>query len=268
MGYCPVMRTIDLTGRVVGRWTVVARVENDAVGGAVWLCRCECGVEKRIRGLVLRDGRSRSCGCLRVDTTVARSTKHGFAPSGRQPPTYHSWLGMKARCTNPKHKSYPDYGGRGIKVCERWMAFENFYADMGEKPARTSLERANNEGNYEPGNCYWASPTQQANNMRSNRVIAFRGVSRNLGEWAATLRISKTTLAERLSKWPIARALSVKNTPPSKRARNRLLTWNGETMNLTEWAKRQGLTLRVLHYRVSRGWTTERALSTPMRRSM
>ena len=121
--------------------------------------------KKVIVGIVLRDRRSRSCGCLHRETCIARSTKHGHATNGISP-TYHTWASMLARCDNPKNSRQPDWGGRGITVCDRWRNFRNFLADMGKEPLRRSIDRIDNDGNYEPGNCRWATTKQQRQNRR------------------------------------------------------------------------------------------------------
>lgn len=122
-------------------------------------CRCDCGAEKTVAGNTLRLGDARSCGCLIVDT----QTKHGMYGT----PTYGSWSRMIARCTNPKSNRYKYYGGRDIKVCERWMLFVNFYADMGMRPStKHSIDRIDNDGDYEPRNCRWATAKEQSANKR------------------------------------------------------------------------------------------------------
>lgn len=151
----------DIVGMVVGRLTVISHV-----GGLKWLCVCECGEQITAFRSNLVTGRSTSCGCRRKETLSRVRTTHGKRSSSE----YRVWLGMKQRCLNPKNPSYSYYGGRGIRVCDSWVgSFEMFLSDMGPRPSLAySIDRRNNDGNYEPGNCIWATHTEQMNNTRRN----------------------------------------------------------------------------------------------------
>jgi len=165
----------NLCGQKFGRWTVKEEAESYLrnTGSTIrrLLCKCDCGTERVVLACDLRSGKSKSCGCWQIDNP---NLKHGHARRKRVTGTYQSWVTMVSRCTNPNTQNYKYYGGRGIAVCERWLGedgFNNFLADIGEKPKGLSLERENNNGNYEPGNCKWATKEEQANNQRSNVKI-------------------------------------------------------------------------------------------------
>lgn len=206
-------KTKDLTGQRFHRLLAERRAGNAKNGEPLYSCLCDCGNGTITRGQHLRSGSVKSCGCFKSEHSRANiikiSTTHGHCANGVSP-TYESFVAMWARCTYDKHPAYHQYGGRGIAICERWSDFENFLADMGERPSKKhSLDRVNNNGNYEPGNCRWATWKEQARNRSSNRVLTFNGRSATMVEWAELAGIKYTTLRARLKLgWLVDRALT------------------------------------------------------------
>lgn len=154
---------LDLTGKRFTRLTVIKVSGKDAAHKTLWLCACDCGNESIVAAGNLTSGTSKSCGCLKSDRIKETKTIHG---RGTKDPTYGTWYSMRQRCRNPNNHKYKYYGGRGITVCKRWDAFLDFLADMGERPAGRTLDRIDPDGNYEPGNCRWATPREQRLNQR------------------------------------------------------------------------------------------------------
>lgn len=202
------MAAKDLTGQRFGRLLVTGAAPPGA-SGPRWACACDCGQHKTVLQGSLRCGETRSCGCLRREVVRERMTKHGHASRDGITKTYRIWSSMVARCTIPSATGYDRYGAVGITVCNRWRDFESFLADMGECPHRHEIDRFPNiGGNYEPGNCRWATRSEQMQNRSNAHWIAFNGENLSVTQWAARLGIHKSSLYERLEKWPVERALT------------------------------------------------------------
>lgn len=195
---------IDLTGRVFGRLTVVADL-GSRNQRRVWECVCECG--NRIQAITcnLTRDHTTSCGCVRRERISAAHLKHGKTGSR----VHRIWQNMLNRCKNPNVPCYPNYGGRGIKVCERWKSFENFLADMGEPGPEMSIDRIDVNGDYEPLNCRWATAIVQQSNTRKNRFLTHNGKTQTVSTWAREVGINPTRIALRLAKgWSVEKALT------------------------------------------------------------
>lgn len=199
------MKALDLTGQTFGRLTAL-RVEHKSRHRG-WVCRCQCGNEKWVMTGSLTDGHTRSCGCFDRE----RRVKHGFAIKGKaRPRTYQAWADMIQRCQNANLLSYKNYGGDGIQVCPEWRDFATFLRDMGEAPPGTSLDRIDNDADYAPGNCRWATRREQANNRRTNSVLTAFGKTQTIAQWARELNLCEDTLRHRLTRygWSAERALT------------------------------------------------------------
>lgn len=210
-------KLIDLTGHRFGRLVVVERVGRTKSGYILWLCQCDCGNTHTVESRNLNCGSVRSCGCLQYETQLSNrkdNTKHGLS---NKEALYGTWKNMKRRCYSPNDKRAKFYSGKGVIVCDEWRndysAFRNWALANGYKEGLT-IDRIDNNGNYCPENCRWATAKIQANNQ----------------------------------------------------SRNRLLTYNGETLTMSEWADKLGITYGTINHRVQRGWSMARIVSTPQRR--
>ena len=205
-------RFIDLTGQRFGRLTALYRddfIKKDGKKETAYICRCDCGQTKKILAYNLKSGHTVSCGCQSLENrTKARTTHHKTNTR-----LYRIWRGMKTRCENQNDYHYEFYGKRCIKVCDEWQKFEPFY-DWAMNNGYTeslTLDRIDNNGNYEPNNCRWATVKEQCNNRRTSRFIAHNNVSHTLAEWANIANMKPETLAYRINNgWPMDEAL---NTP-------------------------------------------------------
>lgn len=195
-------KKLELTGKRFGRWIVIEEYGIRTKCGEIqWICKCDCGKDGIVSSGSLNCGNSKSCGCFFIDQTTVRLTTHGCSKKGKRKREYDAWMTMRYRCNNPNSKSYSNYGGRGIIVCDRWNeSFEDFYKDMGSKPtSKHSLDRINNDGPYAPYNCRWDTNEIQSRNKRSNRWVEFEGIKLIISDWAKRLGITHKRLSYHLS---------------------------------------------------------------------
>src|ERR1041385_454318 len=202
-------KPLDLTGQIFGRLTVVGVSHHNEKGRRFFLCRCECGKTISAIGHCLKSGNTKSCGCLAREITSNRNRTHGCSKASELWPEYRSWSGIIQRCTNRKNPAWVHYGARGIKVCERWLVFENFLADMGQRPSSNhSIDRINNDGDYCKENCRWATRKEQNRNRRDNIYIKFDGVYLTLADWESLLGLTTGLLKGRVHKrWSVNKTL-------------------------------------------------------------
>lgn len=198
---------IDLTGKTFNRLTVLSFERRK--GRIIWKCRCVCGNETFVYSFNLKDGNIQSCGCLNKEIVSKVHTKHGQASNYKPTAEYRTFCGAKSRCQNPNDKAYENYGGRGISFC--FNSFQEFFAEVGKRPTiRHTIERINNEGNYEKGNIRWATRKEQSNNTRRSRLITYQGVIKTATQWSEDFNVSLQTITTRIdrSKWCIECALT------------------------------------------------------------
>jgi len=198
----------DLTGKVFGKLTVISK-HSTIKRCTRWKCKCECGNEAIVLGESLKSGATKSCGCYRKEITKIKATTHGLSKDK----LYDIWCDMKRRCYNPKNKRYENYGGRNIKVCEEWHEFKPFYdwaLNNGYIEGLT-IDRINNNGDYEPDNCRWATAIVQMNNTTRNHFVEFKGQIKTISQWSKITGISQDVIKDRLTKlgWSAERALTV-----------------------------------------------------------
>ncbi len=253
----------DLTGKRFGRLLVLKRGTRPGGKGrrTFWLCRCDCGVEKDVwaYSLTRPTAPSRSCGCLRDDIREAALAAQGFVTQGN--PTYSSWARMRMRCHNPKSTQYRWYGGRGIKVCQRWDSFHNFLADMGTRPSQKhTLDRINGDGDYEPENCRWSTQKEQMNNTRRTKHLTVDENTKTVTDWSESGEISSSLIHNRLRKgWTVKEAI----TRP--RAVTPTYEWRGRRLTLAQWAEETGIPKSTLFCRIYAGWSLSRSFTEPLR---
>jgi hypothetical protein len=226
-------------------------------------CLCDCGTRIAVSERKLKSGGRASCGCLQREAAARSSAKYCKKHGASFTLEYRRWDSMKRRCRDPKTIGYAHYGGRGIKVCERWLnSFEAFLADMGPCPSpKHSVDRIDNEGPYSPENCKWSTATEQQRNKSNNRMHTREGETLTVAEWCERFGISQSTVSSReRGGWSLDRALE---TP----VKDFLYEFRGEKRTLPEWANVTGVAYHALVDRLKAGWSIERTLSEPTRRA-
>lgn len=212
-----IMKLIDRVGHVYGKLTVVGKAPNKSKSdtNARWNCVCECGNESVAYGQDLGRGFVKSCGCSaknRIADVGRKNRTHGMSRTL----VYRVWYAMRKRCNNPKDIRFKHYGGRGIKVCERWNKFENFLSDMGMPEEGMTIDRIDNNGDYTKENCRWATKQQQSDNRRTGVKLTHNGVTLSIAGWSKALGISVTTFRDRMA----ARFDEIKLFSPNLKERN------------------------------------------------
>lgn len=182
----------DYSGRRYGR--LVALYPSAITGKWIWKCDCGSLAVKSVKSV--RDGNTRSCGCLFTESLVNRNTTHGLSKA--HPRTYRSWKDMRSRCYNPNNTEFHNYGGRGITVCEKWASFAQFFADMGDRPEGLTIERRDVNCDYEPNNCEWATPEVQSNNKRNTVRLTINGETKSLAMWCKHYGVEQSKAGYRL----------------------------------------------------------------------
>lgn len=204
-----------MTNKKYGRLKMLSRSKTAKNGHIIWLCLCDCGRRVEVNGYHLRSGKTKSCGCLKREiaslTCRKYKFKHGHCKRGETSHIYRVWTNMLNRCNNPKSQDYKNYGGRGITVCKSWHKFEHFLTDIEEPPTnKHQLDRINNDGNYNPNNCRWATKQQQMRNTSRNRWINFNDKILCSAEWETQTGIPSSAIRKRLKRgWSIEETLTI-----------------------------------------------------------
>lgn len=251
---------IDMTGKHYGRYTVLEYAGQNKDHKAVWKCRCDCGVIKNVTGKDLRSGNTKSCGCYnfekRSENPALWKPVHGLSNH----PLMQVWADVKQRCYNEKSKAYKWYGERGVKLCEDWMAFKNFYdwaIKNGYKSGLT-LDRIDPNGDYSPDNCRWVNMKIQQNNRRNNKLLNINGVTKTMSEWADEYGADYILVKSRISAgWEPERALSQRKNDAAT------ITIGEETKTFKEWSEISGVNRSTIEDRIKHGWDAKKAVFAP-----
>lgn len=265
----PSPRLIDLTGQPFDDWTVLSRAPKRGKA-TYWNCQCVCGKIKEIATGSLRSKHSTSCGCVGKERARIAAMTHGLSRTSE----YNIWGAIVQRTTNPRAINWNNYGGRGIRLCQRWRtSFAAFFTDMGKRPSlRHSIDRKDNSGNYSCGccpecvannwtaNCKWiATRKEQANNRRSNRLLTLGDLTLNLAQWSELRHIPRETL-----EWRLRKGKSIEEVLTPANRTTRFFTFNNETLTIKQWAHIKGMCYHTLNHRIKKWGDIERALTTPV----
>lgn len=246
------VRVIDMTGRQYADLTAIRSCGKASSGDLKWLFKCRCGTEFEANGYYARCGKITSCPICAAERTRIASVKHGLSSS----PEFEIWTGMQTRCLNKNAHGFTNYGDRGISICQRWMdSFENFLADMGPRPSPThSIERIDNDGNYEPSNCRWATDKEQANNKRNNVKVTIDGVTKYLSAWAHQFGVQISTASLRHKQG--LRGMEIFTSKVKS------ISHEGITDTIRGWSKRTGIKPTTIAMRINKyGWSVQKALT-------
>lgn len=247
----------DYSGEKFGRLTVIKRVENNKYNQVRWLCKCDCGNEKIVLANNLRNGETKSCGCLKKEQDYINIAHIKHNKSNTR--LYNIWKNMKHRCNNPNNNKHKFYYDKGIKVCNEWlndfMSFYNWAINNGYQDNLT-IDRINNDGNYEPNNCRWATVTEQNNNQSTNIKIKYNNNIYTMKQFCKKYNLKRETLDYRLkNNWDIEKII---NTPTQSK---KSILYNGIYYTAKELAVKFNLKLGTLRTRLNRNWTIEEALN-------
>ena len=245
---------INMEGKRYGNIVAVRECGKASSGDLTWLFKCDCGNELVANGYNARSGKLISCKKCSAERIRLASVKHGKSET----PEFSTWTDIQTRCYNKNTKAFKDYGGRGITVCSKWLeSFDNFLSDMGNKPSKShSIDRINNNGNYEPNNCRWATIETQANNKRNNRKLTINGITKNMSEWAKEYNLSSTAILLRIRRGVSGEGLIAKSKLYGS------LTFNGVTDTLRGWESRTGIKQSTIATRINKyNWPIEKALT-------
>jgi len=237
------MRNAVNIGATYGRLTVLG---DGGYRGATkyYACRCVCGADVSVRGWNLLHGKTQSCGCYHREVASRQQQTHGLHATA----AYKSWRSMLARCADPRHPHYAEYGGAGITVDPAWTDVEAFVADMGQPPTGHTLDRIDNTKGYSRDNCRWASRQQQANNRRNNYTITHNGQTKTAAEWARELGMSPNALKDR-----IARGIPIDEALSRPKQENKTAVFDGRTLNLRQLSKAVGVPYTTIVSRYNAG---------------